>query len=125
MTFTKPTAQRWGEAIRKARLEQGLSILDLATETGMDPGHLSRAERGLAGIGDDYRVAIADALGVRVADLFTYDTETPCPSADSAAGRDSSPTRVTTAETRSSAPSAKAQDGSGPEANPATDREAS
>jgi transcriptional regulator with XRE-family HTH domain len=72
MTFTKPTAQIWGEAIREARTELGLSIFELASRTGMDPGHLSRAERGLAGIGDDYRISLAKALGRPVADLFQY-----------------------------------------------------
>jgi transcriptional regulator with XRE-family HTH domain len=126
MTFTKPTAQRWGEAIRKARTDQELSIFDLATQTGMDPGHLSRVERGLAGIGDGYRVAIADALGLRADDLFTYeDPETPCPPADSAPDGATSPTPATEAATRSAAPSAAAQDASAREASPADEREAS
>ena len=110
MTFTKPTAQRWGEAIREARREQGLSIFELATRTGIDPGHLSRAERGLAGIGDDYRVALAKALERRVEDLFPYPdpTETACPSAEAAAAEGSSRTPATAAAPRSTAPSAEA-----------------
>lgn len=109
MTLTKPTAQRWGEAIRKARTDLRLSILELATRVGMDPGHLSRVERGLAGIGDEYRIALADALGVRANDLFTYDSETPCPPAASATDAAASPTPATAGETRSPARSAKAQ----------------
>lgn len=107
MTFTKPLAQRWGEAIREARINLRLSITELATRAGMDPGHLSRAERGLAGIGDDFRIALADALGVRANDLFTYDPESPCPPAASATDAAPSPTPATTAAHRSPAPSAK------------------
>ena len=115
MTLTKPTAQRWGEAIRKARTDLRLSILELATRVGMDPGHLSRVERGLAGIGDEYRVALAEALGRRANDLFTYDPESPCPPAASATDAAASPTRPTTEAPRSPARSAKGPAASAPE----------
>jgi transcriptional regulator with XRE-family HTH domain len=119
MTFTKPTARRWGEAIRKARLDLGLSVFGLASATGIDPGHLSRAERGLAGIGDDYRAAIAEALGKPHDELFSDDPENACPSAASATGADTSPTpasppnaTVTRPANPSSAPSATDEDAS-------------
>lgn len=102
MTFTKPIALRRGEAIRKARTDRRLSIFELATRVGIDPGHLSRAERGLAGIGDDYLVGIARALGKPP----THFIETPCPSADSATDAEPSPTPATPAARRSPAPSA-------------------
>lgn len=106
MTFTKLTAQRWGEAIRRARNELGLSILDVAMRTGIDPGHLSRAERGLAGIGDDYRASIAEALGTTPESLFT-DPESLCPPAEPATDGAASPTPATAGEARSPARSAK------------------
>lgn len=120
MTFTKPTAQRWGEAIREARTSLRLSIFELAARTGMDPGHLSRAERGLAGIGDDYRIALAGALGKRVEDLFPYPEsgETACLNAASATAGGASPTPATTAARRSTAPSAEGPAASAREGSP-------
>lgn len=115
MTCTKPTARHWGEAIRRERTDQGLSLLEVAKRTGIDPGHLSRAERGLAGIGDEYRAAIARALG-KPPDHFT-DEKTTCPSADSAEVRGSSPTPATPADRRSGALSAEVPDASGRAAN--------
>lgn len=117
MTFTKPIAQRWGEAIRKARTDLGLSIFELATRVGIDPGHLSRAERGLAGIGDDYRAGIAEALGTTPESLFT-DPESPCPSAASATDGAAPRTRPTKAGTRSPARSAGGPAVSAPEGSP-------
>lgn len=72
MTFTKPLAQQWGETIRRARIDQGLSLEALAEAAEIDPGHLSRAERGKAGLGDEMRIRIARALHKRVEDLFPY-----------------------------------------------------
>lgn len=112
MTFTPAAARSPGEAIRERRQELGLSIFELATQTGIDPGHLSRAERGLAGVGNDYRQAIADALGVEIAVLFPDTTQDPeCRSAASAADGAESATSAT-AQTRSPAPSVE-----GPEAS--------
>lgn len=111
MPATRTLAQTWGEGIRKARTDLGLSIVELAARVGIDPAHLSRGERGLAGIGDEYRVSIARALGRQVNDLFPYpDTnqDPSCPSAASATGGGSSPTPATAAATPSRAPSATA-----------------
>lgn len=108
MTFTKPTPQRRGEAIRETRTDLGLSLFELAKRTGIDPGHLSRAERGLAGIGDEYLAAIARALG-KPPNYFIDIPETPCPPAASAPAEATSRTRPTEAGTRSPAPSAKGQ----------------
>jgi transcriptional regulator with XRE-family HTH domain len=118
MTATKSLAQIWGEAIRKARTEQGLSIVELAARVGIDPGHLSRGERGLAGIGNEYRISIARALNRSASELFPHPTtqdDDPCPSAANAEGRATSRTPATTAATRSPAPSAPAPAGSDPE----------
>lgn len=118
MTFTKPTPQRRGEAIRESRNDLELSIFELAKRTGIDPGHLSRAERGLAGIGDEYLAAIARALGKPPTYFIDIPETTPCPSADSAPARATSRTRPTAEGTRSPAPCAKAPEASGQEENP-------
>lgn len=107
MTSTKPLEVRWGETIRDLRTEQGLSLQALADMSGLDPGHISRAERGLAGLGDQSRMAIARALGRRVEQIFTY-PEVQCRSAAPATAAAPTPTRAT-GETRSPAPSAAAQ----------------
>lgn len=122
MSFMTELTRKWGENIRRTRNDQGLSIEALAARAGVDPGHLSRAERGLAGFGDESRIRLAAALGTRVESLFPYpDTETQCPSAASAMAGAASPTRPTTAETRSPAPSAEGQDGSDREESPANE----
>lgn len=122
MTFTNDLLQRWGQIIRKTRRDQGLSLEALAGRAGVDTGHLSKAERGLAGFGDEARIRLATALGRSVHDLFPYpDTanqETECPSVASAADGASSPTPATAAVTRSPAPSARAQAGSDHEESP-------
>lgn len=46
-----------------------MSLADLAALTGIDKGHLSRAERGLAGLGDVYIHRVADALRVSIPDI--------------------------------------------------------
>ncbi|UPZ27734.1 helix-turn-helix transcriptional regulator [Streptomyces sp. LRE541] len=46
-----------------------MSLARLAALTGIDKGHLSKAERGLAGLGDDYIRKIADALDVTPDDI--------------------------------------------------------
>lgn len=50
-----------------------MSLRDLADATGIDPGHLSRVERGLAGLGDGYISRVAEVLGVQVA-AITHET---------------------------------------------------
>lgn len=130
MSFTEDLTRMWGDRIRKARQEQGLSLEALAERAGMDAGHLSRGERGLAGIGDDNRIRLASALGRRVEDLFPYPAESPCPTASSAAGpvtpakSPTTPSTTTsTAATRPSAPaagSATAPEASAPPAGPST-----
>ena len=46
-----------------------MSIRTLARLTGIDRGHLSRVERGLAGLGDDNIRRVAEALDVTPADI--------------------------------------------------------
>lgn len=52
-----------------------MSIRTLARLTGIDRGHLSRVERGLAGLGDDNLDRVAEALRVTPNDI-THATPT-------------------------------------------------
>lgn len=69
--------QEWGTTVRKLRKERGLSLEKLAETARIDPGHLSKFERGLAGIGDETRVRLAQALGKRASEIFTYPDTRP------------------------------------------------
>lgn len=122
MAYTKSLTLQWGETIRELRLDQGLSLEKLADDARIDSGHLSKAERGLAGLGDEARMRLAAALGRRVEEIFTYPDTTEdeaCPNAASAAGGGSSRTPATTGETRSPARSAVAAGKSGHAESPA------
>lgn len=120
MQHKRSLPELWGARVRKARHEQGLSLELLAARAGIDLAHLSRGERGLAGFGDESRIRLATALGVRVEDLFPYPEipESPCPPAASAKAGATSPTPATTAATRSRARSAEAPAASAREENP-------
>jgi transcriptional regulator with XRE-family HTH domain len=45
------------------RISRGLSLREVARRTGIDPGHLSKFERGEAGLGIDNLVRLARVLG--------------------------------------------------------------
>ena len=76
-------SETWGAAIRARRKAAGLSIARLGARSDVEPGHLSRIERGLVVPGDEIRIRIAQELGVRVEELFAY-PDTSGPSAVSA-----------------------------------------
>jgi transcriptional regulator with XRE-family HTH domain len=46
-----------------------MSLRTLSAKTGIHRSHLSRVERGLAGLGDDNIEKVADALGVTPNDI--------------------------------------------------------
>lgn len=46
-----------------------MSLRTLSARTGIHRGHLSRVERGLAGLGDANIQKVAEALGVTPADI--------------------------------------------------------
>lgn len=46
-----------------------MSLAELSALTGVHKGHLSKAERGRAGLGDDNIHRVAEALGVAAADI--------------------------------------------------------
>jgi transcriptional regulator with XRE-family HTH domain len=104
----------WGARVRAERQARDLTVLELSRRADVDPGNLSRFERGLQGASDDFRISLARGLGMEVAELFPYPEikERPCPSAAPAAGVASSATPATTAANPSPAPSAAALAGS-------------
>jgi transcriptional regulator with XRE-family HTH domain len=66
---------RWGPRLRHLRRQRGLSVAKLARLADVDQGQLSKAERGLAGLGDDARIRLAHALGKRVEEIFEYPSD--------------------------------------------------
>jgi transcriptional regulator with XRE-family HTH domain len=60
----------FGWNLRKTRVERGISQQQLALEIGIDPAYCGRIERGLENLSINVMEAIANALGVTMADLF-------------------------------------------------------
>lgn len=56
--------------LRQWRIDEGLTIDEVADLTGYSVAMLSRAERGLRTFSPKARVTIARRLGVRVSELF-------------------------------------------------------
>ena len=61
-----------GEAIKQLRLERGATQEDVALEAGTNAGNLSRIERCQQQPALELVEKIAAALGVTVADLYTF-----------------------------------------------------
>lgn len=51
-----------------------MSLRTLSAKTGIHRSHLSRVERGLAGLGDENIRKVAEALGVTPADITHRET---------------------------------------------------
>lgn len=60
-----------GEAIRKARLEQGVTLEKIALAAGTDAANLSRIERGKQGFSPEMIDRIAKALKLPVSALYS------------------------------------------------------
>jgi len=69
MAKTPQTHSPPGLALRAARLEQGLTLRDLATRTGLPFSTLSKLENGKMGMNYDKLVLLAQALRVNIGDL--------------------------------------------------------
>ena len=65
-----------GTRIRQLRKAKKMTILELATSVGSDVGNISRLETGKQGYTESTLIKIAEALGVKVADLFSDDMST-------------------------------------------------
>lgn len=66
------TAQ-WGRNIKRLRRERELNQEELARLVRVHPTNFSRFETGKQRPTDEVRIRIAQALGVRVEDIFVYD----------------------------------------------------
>lgn len=64
----------WGQAIRARREAAGLSQKQLGDRVGVVQHAVSEWEAGKYAPQDHLRVRLADALGVTVAEIFTYPT---------------------------------------------------
>lgn len=65
--------------LRTVRQAQGLSLRRAAEQAGIDPGHLSRVERGQGGLSIDALARLANVLGLRELErlLTPYATTVP------------------------------------------------
>ncbi|WIM04875.1 MAG: helix-turn-helix domain-containing protein [Candidatus Nitricoxidivorans perseverans] len=61
-----------GESIRKARLEQRVTLEKIALAAGTDAANLSRIERGKQGFSPEMIERIAQALKLPVSALYSY-----------------------------------------------------
>lgn len=60
-----------GEALRRARLEQGRTLADVALAARVSMPYLSEVERGLKEVSSEVLAALCAALGIDLADLLT------------------------------------------------------
>lgn len=116
---------QWGQRLRQARKEQGISLRDITAKAGLHKSHYCRIEAGETVPSDELRMRLASALGVRVEQIFSYPDTTPdttgdapCPSAANAPDQALSPTPQTAAAAPSPAPAVEGADGPAPPAAP-------
>lgn len=83
---------QWGQGLKRARRERGVSLSAITAKTGLHKSHYCRIEAGEVTPTDDVRIRIAAALGARVETLFPYpETEPECPPVSSAQDEAPSP----------------------------------
>jgi len=61
---------RFGEAFRRARERDGVSVADLAAKTGIDAQQINALEAGRLDPGFDVMCALADGIGIRLSALI-------------------------------------------------------
>jgi transcriptional regulator with XRE-family HTH domain len=59
-----------GDALRRARLEQGRTLADVAAAARVSLPYLSEVERGRKEVSSEVLAALCDALGIDLADLL-------------------------------------------------------
>lgn len=59
-----------GEALRRARLEQGRTLADVAIAARISMPYLSEVERGRKEVSSEVLAALCDALGIELSDLL-------------------------------------------------------
>lgn len=62
---------KFGENVRKLRMEKGLTQLDLEAATGIDRGDISRIENGRMDIQFSSIVKLAEGLDIYTKELFS------------------------------------------------------
>jgi transcriptional regulator with XRE-family HTH domain len=65
-----PVLVSFGNAVRRARLQRGISQEELAHQAGIDRSYMSSVERGGQNVGLMIMARIAGALDMAVAELF-------------------------------------------------------
>jgi transcriptional regulator with XRE-family HTH domain len=75
-------SQQLGKRVRHLRLQHHLTLEDLAGEAGIDDKYLGNFERGHENIGVETLAKLAEALGVPITSLFTFEEKKPPVSAD-------------------------------------------
>jgi HTH-type transcriptional regulator / antitoxin HipB len=84
MTGKPPASQairvEFGQRLRKARLEVGMTQVQLAAAAGINAPHLSEIERGCHNITLETMVGLADAAGLRVTVRITAKPKSRNPS---------------------------------------------
>lgn len=68
--MAKTTAQKFGENMKKIRLEKGMSQGDICRELGLDRAYISNVENGKQNLTLSTMEKIAKALEVGVDDLI-------------------------------------------------------
>ena len=63
-------AARFGERIRKLRLKQGLSQVEMAHRFGIDRGHISDLERGKKSVCLPLLEVLSKGFGISVSELM-------------------------------------------------------
>ena len=64
--------QKVGKAIKKLRIDRGISQADLADRADLSVSYLSQVERGIRSLPTNRLAAIADSLGTDLKGLFKY-----------------------------------------------------
>ncbi|GIH10203.1 hypothetical protein Rhe02_82700 [Rhizocola hellebori] len=59
-----------GEALRRARLEQGRTLADVAVAARISMPYLSEVERGLKEVSSEVLAALCEALGIDLSELL-------------------------------------------------------
>ena len=60
-----------GSVLRARRLAAGRTLSEVAAEAGLSPAHLSEVERGRKEVSTERRLAVAHALNVRSAEIYS------------------------------------------------------
>lgn len=66
---------KWGQRIKRLRKTGDLTAIGIAEAAGITPQYLHAIERGEYSPSDEVKLRIAEAMGVKVSEIFSYDLE--------------------------------------------------